>query len=867
MSKQVSRRMLAKARSSLRSQPWAMLPDYLSELQHTAAARVVERQPVNTIGYTLQGNVAVIDVTGPLTKRVSAYERALGFAGYEQMQAALDAANADPTVSAIVVNIDSPGGSAVGAREAATAMRNSAKPVYAIANSMAASAAYYLASGAHRFFAAPGGVIGSIGVFAVHTDVSRMRQDFGITDTIISAGENKAADTSLAPLSEQGRSLIQEEVDAYYQQFVSDVAANRRVGTDVVLSTFGQGKTFTAEDAFSRGMIDGVKTLSQVIALASGGATKNMNAGTAAPALMQQQERRSTEEVAMNRIVAQLFAMGLLQSLEADQATVTTAVASFCEQRGVSVPSGEEAILALLREHTVSSLRAQNTAASAAIAAPANTHAPAAPAATATSATTVNTQPSATPTVDTATYQRIAAEESHRRSTISAIARGYGFAADDPAVVALTEDVTCSISTAATRLLAARGANETPVNVRRADARVNADSGITALHQDTQAALSSVIDRMRNRESTATLTDNQRRLSRTPLSRIARQYLQASGARIDDSHTDEQIARWAIGAHNPDVRMEMIQAGVSISAVNSPASFPTLFSALMNRELEQPMESSPYTYRNWTSQLGSVPDFRPKTIIQFGGFNYFGVQLDNKDPEEDTIAEDASWLITDRFSKKWQLTARMITDNDLGAFADTTAQMNDAWQRTINFRCLELLATNPNTNDGFALFSSQHGNNKTPGAGISVTELAAMDVLLLNQRDITRPDGSTGRVIGAPMNYVLYGTANHNAAHQVLNERIVMVPTADASANRFRGMLPYDVDPMLNEFGAGYAPWFTFSMRPGVRPIVFCFQQGYESLQQRQQFNFNTGGLETIFESRFGCAVRNWRGVARNVGA
>jgi signal peptide peptidase SppA len=166
-----------------------------------------------------------------------------------------------------VLDIDSPGGSIAGITELAAEIRSArgAKPIVAVANTLAASAAYWLGSQADQFVVTPSGHVGSIGVYAVHQDVSKMLDEAGVKMTIVSAGPHKTEGNEFEPLTDEARAEIQARVDASYDQFVEDVAAGRNVPVATVRADFGGGRVLTARDALKAGMVDRVETLAQTI--------------------------------------------------------------------------------------------------------------------------------------------------------------------------------------------------------------------------------------------------------------------------------------------------------------------------------------------------------------------------------------------------------------------------------------------------------------------------------------------------------------------------------------------------------------------------------------------------------------------------
>jgi capsid assembly protease len=213
------------------------------------------------------GSVAVVPLYGYMMQRPMMDISGGGGCSTMQVGAAIRDALADDTVGSILIDIDSPGGEVFGVQElgALVAEANAKKPVVAIANSMACSAAYWVGSQAGKFYCAPGGIAGSIGVYTVHEDYSRALEAEGVTSTLIKAGKFKAEANSIEPLSAEDRDAMQSMVDSYYSAFVSAVASGRKVSQKAVREGMGQGRALISDEAVSAGLVDGIMTMSAVI--------------------------------------------------------------------------------------------------------------------------------------------------------------------------------------------------------------------------------------------------------------------------------------------------------------------------------------------------------------------------------------------------------------------------------------------------------------------------------------------------------------------------------------------------------------------------------------------------------------------------
>ena len=205
--------------------------------------------------------IAVIPILGTLVKRSLGMEAASGLTSYSEIAAMLDAAVADPMVSGILLDIDSPGGEASGSFELARRVREAAaiKPVWAVANDAAYSAAYAIAASAQRLFVTETGGVGSIGVIALHVDQSIKDANDGYRYTAITAGAHKNDYSPHEPLSNAAKSELQGEVDRLYTIFTEHVAVMRRLDLETVRAT--EAGLYFGSNAVAQGLADGVQTL------------------------------------------------------------------------------------------------------------------------------------------------------------------------------------------------------------------------------------------------------------------------------------------------------------------------------------------------------------------------------------------------------------------------------------------------------------------------------------------------------------------------------------------------------------------------------------------------------------------------------
>ena len=267
--------------------PWALMPERLHALASVVmrwsagiaadtdnlvriqADRVIRETRRQASTAQSSGGIAVLPLYGIVTQRGNMVDDVSGpgTTSTQQFSSALRQLLADDTVGQILIDIDSPGGSVYGVAELADEIQSARaqKPVVAVANSLAASAAYWIGCSASEFYVTPGGEVGSIGVWQAHQDFSRALDEAGVKTTLISAGKFKVEGNPYSPLDDEAQSFMQSRVDDYYAAFTKAVARGRGVPISQVRDGMGQGRVLGADAALAQNMVDGVATFDEVI--------------------------------------------------------------------------------------------------------------------------------------------------------------------------------------------------------------------------------------------------------------------------------------------------------------------------------------------------------------------------------------------------------------------------------------------------------------------------------------------------------------------------------------------------------------------------------------------------------------------------
>ena len=261
------------------STAWAIVPDKLEAIcallslkavggarsEEEIAAVVAQRQ---TGMVRNAGVIGVLPLMGTIGHRMGSLESSSGGVSSEAFARDFDRMVNDPSIGAILIDINSPGGTVSGATELSKRIfdARAIKPIEGIVNSMAGSAAIWIGSSVSRLHITPSGTAGSVGIVAVHKDASASDEQSGVKFTVLTSSEHKAEANPHAPLSEDAKENILRDMDAFHNMFVSDLARNRGVSKLAVKRDFGEGRMLLAPAALAAGMVDSIATFDEVVA-------------------------------------------------------------------------------------------------------------------------------------------------------------------------------------------------------------------------------------------------------------------------------------------------------------------------------------------------------------------------------------------------------------------------------------------------------------------------------------------------------------------------------------------------------------------------------------------------------------------------
>ena len=321
------------------SQPWAMEERAYDIFEKRCMSVQVGEllakiEVAHPLPLSISGGVATIPINGVLLKTVPGWVRyfEIEATGYDEIRQMVALAVSDPRVERIELRIDSPGGQVAGGTEAADAIRAAAqaKPVTAVVEDLAASAAYWLATSARSITAGRNAEVGSIGVYMVYRDWSKMFEDAGVRTIVIRSGEHKGMGVPGAPISENQIAAEQEVVDQIAEHFIQQVSTGRRM-TDEQVRPLATGRVWLAPAALALGLIDGL----------TGATAAEPNNGKQGETIMEPpkvEQPTAEQAVATERQriaeINKAFAKDPAFAMEASQAgwTVTEAKAQYCDR-------------------------------------------------------------------------------------------------------------------------------------------------------------------------------------------------------------------------------------------------------------------------------------------------------------------------------------------------------------------------------------------------------------------------------------------------------------------------------------------------------------------------------------------------------
>lgn len=307
------------------------------------------------------GNTAIVPVHGSLVKRSNFFTSLFGLTGYDEIRDQMVMAAQADEVKNILLDIDTTGGSASGVSELSTLIKRidrNIKPVYAHTGGEALSAGYFIASSARQVTVSEMGQVGSIGVVAMHADMSKMLEEEGVKVTVFRVGEFKAPLSPYEPLTEKAEGIVLAEMQEMYNVFVRSVADGRHESESYIRQSAAEGRVFIGRQGVEVRLADGVKSIDDVIGqlnstTAGSGQRTRQAQGYAVSAQLTELESGLKEEPSMDEITLTPEAAAALAEgaspeavAELNQSVLDALAADEGTDEGAD-PHGEDDVLAI----------------------------------------------------------------------------------------------------------------------------------------------------------------------------------------------------------------------------------------------------------------------------------------------------------------------------------------------------------------------------------------------------------------------------------------------------------------------------------------------------------------------------------------
>lgn len=824
---------LERIADAVTSEPWAILPakleaicdffdqrlegNFLSDDEIRAA--VGEQDEEEDPNVTTVEGVRIINIRGTITPKATLLSKFSGGASCDAIAHQVQKAVADDQVKAILLRIDSPGGSVHGTSEVARQVfeARDKKPIHAwVDHGYCASGAYWIATACSRVYATEGSEVGSIGVLMIHREMVKAAENAGVKYTVLRSVENKAIGQSVETLDNEKRAVMMARIEDWHGKFTEAVARHRGTTEARVSSEFGRGKTFLASEATDLGMIDGVKSFSQVF--------ESLRATSGGSSVVSTPKEINVDQ----RLKMALFVHGIIPSADTTDDNAEMALGSFLRGRGVERPNDLDALIELVSSKPKTAVTTQQ---------------PPTGSASSSGQATGNPGPSAAE----AAAEAVRAEN-QRWAQLGARGRLLGVSAEE---VLAAQEGGLSLEAAVLKWTENLEANHGAVDASGVRATGSAFDAFV------EGAEDAILATLRQSDPSEKPSEYAKEFQHLSMYEIAQRGLSLANVRVGSGMNREDVCEQFLklsGTSNTPM------ASGGGSPTYGPGHYPDLMSNVANRILNRGQQLAPATYKEWTSAIPSVPDFRARTIINTGAFGLFSHILDGKEIPESEFGTERNFVQVDRFGDKVKLTPVMMANDDLDAWSEALKGLGSGAMSTINAAAISLLYSTSPLPDGNALFdASNHLNVVSGGGAPSITQSDKMRKLHRSQKEVS----NRLRISVAPA-IALVPTKHETAAEQLFVPSLKETPEQAANSNPFRGKIKPICDGMLDDYSAD--KWFTFADPMAYRGIVVMHQTGYENGRRRRYWQEETQCLIQEYEIRFAVGVADYRMMVQNPG-
>lgn len=822
---------------------WAILPAKLEQISELLELRsqgvtfspdqIKERVGMfDTPTNRTQGQIAVLNLFGTISQRMNAMSQYSGGTSTEMFASAFQDAVNDPNVSAIVINIDSPGGSVPGVPELANMIYQARdkKRIVSVVNPMMASAALWIGTAAGEVVAIPSASdVGSIGVLTIHTDQTKADAEAGLTRTIIKSNEFKAEGNPYEPLSDSAKTFITQRIMKIHEEFVSAVAKFRGVTTAKVEADFGNGRTLRAKEALQVGLIDRIATLEEVLAELGASAGSQTGFVATSPQSFDKGKRRMNAKLKKALITA-----GLCKVTD-DQAAFDAALSLHCEAEGLDVKN-EGAILA-----------------SFGLGDPVTTTS------TTPASTTIVTQQATSPSMS--------------MQDLTALIKMASVA--DSRKVELIGELSGSLATLSTAQVLDKINAENLKGVQTGGHAVTGgESQAEKFATDARDALllrtwgSSDVPKEVLNYKTGEMVDFKPKRGNyglQSLPKLAEQCLIHAGvpyAKVA-ALSPMQLAQIAMGKDPAQLGLGYLASDASY---NVSGMFSNILLDAANVTLRRSYNDARTTFQIWMKQGAAIADFKAVNRVIAGELGDPRAVPEDGEFEETTLTDGKeSYKLTvwgEIVSLSWQL----IVNDQLGSFTEIPAKLGRAMRRKQNRIAYAAVKANAALADTIALFNDSH-TNRTTGALTTpsdyVSAFATMERKMADQVGLSSESGT----LGYTPRYIIYPTALDQIIRTTLNSSSVASANA-GTTNIYQGAYETVKEPELNAAQGGSDTRFILAADANeVDTFEYAYLQGLEAPVIEQEMSFERLGMKRRIYQAFGVKALDYRGLQDHTGA
>jgi signal peptide peptidase SppA len=802
--------------------------------------------------------VAMLNLSGLISHRINAMSDISGGTSTEMFGKAFDRAVADESVSAIVLNVDSGGGSVAGVPELADKIYSARgkKPIVAVANAEMGSAAYWISAAADQIVASPSAQVGSIGVLTIHTDASEADGKRGLKRTIIKSSAYKAEGNGYEPLTDAAQTAIRGKIDAIHGNFVGAVARYRGVSTAKVEAEFGQGRMLLAPAALSAGLVDRIATIDTI--LGEFGASDSPPAvGANSPELPTVVSPVTSPLACGSALFPVTQQTPALQELSGMDAKILTAMirAGLC-----SADVTEEHAQAILTGYFAAkglSVPTDAAAVAAAIIAPA-------PVATPTPAAVAAPVLSPPTPVNTASGMGVA-------DLVAAVALAPLSAEQK---LALQTELLPQASTITTSQVLAR------INAVAVETNKPLGATVVAVTADSRdkfrvAARDALLCRTWGADLPKQIYDRNvgamvdwkptstRNFGLSNMLRLAEECIVMAGL---PSHIARNLAPMELAMAILGKPLSELGISAADPAFNVSGMFSNLLLDAQNGSLRRSYMEVQTTFDKWMRQAESIPDFKAVHRVIGGELPDPRVVPEDGEFEETTLTDGQEQYKLVVWGERFSITWQAIVNDRWNAFSEIPVKQGRAMRRKQNKLAYGVMNDNAALgNDSVALFDTNTHKNLTTGA--NAPSVANLNTLYTNMAQQTGVSSQT--TLGLEPKYIWGPPALRGTILQLLGSTADPASTNANVKNIWENALTPIIDAQLGASvtGGSDVRWGIATDYNDCDTIEYAYLQGLESPMLDQQMSFDRLAIAYRIYQAFAVKAIDFRGLQQQQGS